>query len=73
MDKFVALAQEVNASSPAKQEELSEQLLRQFANSAAGDLCCMHAVIGGITAQEVMKVRNYTLRYTGRDRNGRWP
>ena len=54
----MAVAKEVNASSPAKQEDLSDDLMRQFANSAAGDISCMHAVIGGVTAQEVMKVRH---------------
>ena len=55
-DKFVALAQEINAQSPAKQEELDDKLMALFAKTAAGDVAPMQAVIGGITAQEVMKV-----------------
>lgn len=54
-DAFLAVAKEVNEASPAKQDELSDDLLRNFAYSAMGDLCPMQAVIGGITAQEVMK------------------
>ena len=37
-------------------EELDEKLLTQFAYNARGDFCPMQGVIGGITAQEVMKV-----------------
>ena len=55
-DAFLALVKEVNEASPAKQEELSEDLMRTFAYNAQGDVCPMQAVIGGITAQEVMKV-----------------
>ena len=33
--------------------------MRSFAHMAAGDVCPMQAVIGGITAQEVMKVSDY--------------
>jgi len=54
-DAFVALAREVNERSPAKQEELNEDLLRNFAYNAMGDLVPIQAVMGGITAQEVMK------------------
>jgi len=54
-DAFIAIAKEVNAASPAKQEELNENLMREFAASAMGDLVPINAVIGGITAQEVMK------------------
>jgi hypothetical protein len=37
-------------------EELSDDLMRNFAYNAMGDLVPMQAIIGGITAQEVMKV-----------------
>ena len=53
-EAFIALVKEVNASSPAKQDELNEDLLRNFAFNAMGDIPPMQAVIGGITAQEVM-------------------
>ena len=47
----------INDKSGAKCEELDEGLLKEVAYGAAGDVCPMAAVIGGITAQEVMKVR----------------
>ena len=49
------MAKEINAKSGAKCE-LDDNLLKEIAYGAAGDLCPMAAVIGGITAQEVMKV-----------------
>ena len=55
-EEFVGVAKEVNDKSGAKCEELDESLLKEVAYGAAGDLCPMAAVIGGITAQEVMKV-----------------
>ncbi|KAI0243167.1 Ubiquitin-like modifier-activating enzyme 1 [Lamellibrachia satsuma] len=54
-DKFVAIAQEVNAQNAAKVDNLDDKLMRTFAYNATGDICPMQAVIGGITAQEVMK------------------
>jgi len=45
-----------------KVDEVDEQLLTQLAYNARGDLCPMQGVIGGITAQEVMKV-NVSLVY----------
>ena len=56
-DTFVSIAKEVNEKSGAKQDELDEGLMKSFAYQATGDVCPMQAVIGGITAQEVMKVR----------------
>ena len=47
----------MNEKSGAKQDELDEGLMKSFAYQATGDVCPMQAVIGGITAQEVMKVR----------------
>ncbi|XP_071479116.1 ubiquitin-like modifier-activating enzyme 1 [Diadema antillarum] len=54
---LVALAKDINsrAKETAKQEAVDEKLLTQLAFNAQGDLCPMQAVIGGITAQEVMK------------------
>lgn len=37
-------------------DEVDEGLLKQLAYNARGDICPMQGVIGGITAQEVMKV-----------------
>lgn len=37
-------------------DEVDEGLLTQLAYNARGDICPMQGVIGGITAQEVMKV-----------------
>ena len=37
-------------------DEVDESLLTQLAYNARGDICPMQGVIGGITAQEVMKV-----------------
>ena len=36
-------------------EELDENLFKEFAYQATGDICPMQSVIGGIVAQEVMK------------------
>ena len=44
----------VNDSSPAK-TDIDDDLIHKLSYIAAGDLCPMAAVIGGITAQEVMK------------------
>ena len=54
----MALAKEINSKAPesGRQEKLDEKLLAEFAYNGSGDLCPMQAVIGGITAQEVMKV-----------------
>ena len=45
----------------ARQEKLDADLFKKFAFTARGDLCPMQAVIGGIVAQEVMKVCTYTM------------
>lgn len=54
----MALAQAVNARAlPAvQQENLDEDLIRKLAYVAAGDLAPINAFIGGLAAQEVMKV-----------------
>lgn len=57
-DKFLALAKALNSEMSAKLEELDEALLTEFAMQLKGDLAPMQAVIGGIAAQEVMKVIN---------------
>ena len=45
-----------NRSYLCAQVELDEQLLRKVAYVASGDVSPMQAVIGSITAQEVIKV-----------------
>ncbi|XP_050732741.1 ubiquitin-like modifier-activating enzyme 1 isoform X1 [Eriocheir sinensis] len=52
---FLELFKEMNSASPAKVEELDENLVKQFAKVCGGGLVAMDAVIGGIVAQEVMK------------------
>ena len=46
----------VNDKREKKVEKLDEKLFRQFASCVAGNVCPMQAIIGGIAAQEVMKV-----------------
>jgi hypothetical protein len=46
----------VNNESAFKVDDWSDEVLLDFAYTASGDLCPMQAVIGGATAQEVMKV-----------------
>lgn len=55
-EEFLKVATEVNAASPAKVDELDADLMKMFAYNARGDICPIQAFIGGITAQEVMKV-----------------
>lgn len=54
-DEFLSIVKELNSqnSSPV---ELDENLIRKFSYTAEGDISPMQAVIGGITAQEIMKV-----------------
>lgn len=56
--ELVTLAQAVNAQAlPAVQQDcLDIDLIRKLAYVAAGDLAPMNAFIGGLAAQEVMKV-----------------
>lgn len=51
--EFVALCKE--RAQELKVDEIKEELLELFAKTADGDLCPVNAVIGGISAQEVMK------------------
>lgn len=54
----MTLAQAVNARAlPAvQQKSLDEDLIRKLAYVAAGDLALINSFIGGVAAQEVMKV-----------------
>lgn len=55
----MTLAQTVNARAlpEVQQDSLDEDLIRKLAYVAAGDLAPINAFIGGLAAQEVMKVR----------------
>lgn len=53
-EEFLKLVKEVNEASPAK-TELDDELMKEFAFNATGDISPIQAFIGGITAQEVMK------------------
>lgn len=57
-DEFVTLAEEVNAAQTgsAKQEQLDQAIIKKLSCMAAGDLAPVNAFIGGLAAQEVMKV-----------------
>lgn len=52
------MAKEVSSAltGSAKVEELDESLLKKLSFVAAGDLAPVNAFIGGLAAQEVMKV-----------------
>ena len=49
------MAKTINSASKAKVEELDEDLIRELAYEAHGDIPPMQSVIGSIAAQEVMK------------------
>ncbi|XP_024904746.1 ubiquitin-like modifier-activating enzyme 1 isoform X4 [Pteropus alecto] len=55
--ELVTLAQTVNAQAllAVQQDNLDEELIRELAYVAAGDLAPVNAFIGGLAAQEVMK------------------
>ena len=53
--KLLQYAKEINEKLDEK-IELDEKLLKQLSYLARGDLAPMNAVIGGLVAQEVLKV-----------------
>lgn len=57
-EEFLSLAKEINSAQlgSAKLEELDEALIKKVSYIAAGDLAPVNAFIGGLAAQEVMKV-----------------
>lgn len=57
-DAFIEIAEQINSawSSEMKSTKLNGDLLRTFAYQTTGNISPMQAVIGGIAAQEVMKV-----------------
>ncbi|XP_013411882.1 ubiquitin-like modifier-activating enzyme 1 [Lingula anatina] len=54
-EEFLTMCREEKIKEMSLVDQLDSDLMRTFAYQAAGDLCPMDAVIGGITAQEVMK------------------
>jgi len=62
-DTFIALAHELQKEEQTGDSVVfDEELLRKFSYCCAGSLSPMQAVIGGMTAQEVMKV-GYVMYY----------
>lgn len=57
-DELLSLAEELNAAQTgsAKQEQLDQAVIKKLSCVAAGDLAPINAFIGGLAAQEVMKV-----------------
>lgn len=53
IEQFIGLAKGLHGSS---EEALNEDVLRLFAGCASGNVSPMQAVIGGIAAQEIIKV-----------------
>ncbi|XP_054711827.1 ubiquitin-like modifier-activating enzyme 1 isoform X2 [Uloborus diversus] len=53
-EDFLSIAKELNASNQ-NPVEIDENIIRQFSYISEGDVSPMQAVIGGITAQEIMK------------------
>lgn len=53
-EEMVSLTHKVNRQAQ-QVEEIDEDLVRTFSYVAAGNICPMQAIIGGIAAQEVMK------------------
>uniref|UniRef100_A0A4W5LH64 Uncharacterized protein n=1 Tax=Hucho hucho TaxID=62062 RepID=A0A4W5LH64_9TELE len=62
-EELVSLAKELNSSQTgsAKVDELDDELIKKLAFVSAGDLAPINAFIGGLAAQEVMKVRSRSL------------
>ena len=57
-EELLTLAKEVNSAQAgsAKVEQLDDALIKQLSYVSAGDLAPVNAFIGGLAAQEVMKV-----------------
>lgn len=53
--KFIEITKEVNSVAGAKVEEIDERLMLKLSYISSGDCSPIQAVIGSITAQEVMK------------------
>ena len=57
-EKFVEIVEEINNKVPDTPitTELNKHVIKLFSKTCTGDLCPMQAVIGGIAAQELIKV-----------------
>lgn len=57
--EVLSLVKDLNeqAMPPLKQEHLNEDIIKEIAFQASGDLAPVNAFIGGLAAQEVMKVQ----------------
>lgn len=57
--EVLSLVKDLNeqAMPPLKQEQLNEDIIKEMAFQASGDLAPVNAFIGGLAAQEVMKVQ----------------
>jgi ubiquitin-activating enzyme E1 len=60
-DKFYELVEKLNKEDREQPltEELNKHWIKLFSKTCTGDLCPIQAVIGGIAAQEAMKVRKF--------------
>jgi len=58
-DKFYELVEKLNKENREQPltDELNKHWIKLFSKTCTGDLCPIQAVIGGIAAQEAMKVR----------------
>nr|XP_034305007.1 ubiquitin-like modifier-activating enzyme 1 isoform X3 [Crassostrea gigas] len=54
-DEFLKVVKALNEKSPAKADELDENVMREMAYTCRGDLFPLAAIMGGVAAQEVMK------------------
>ncbi|XP_046550808.1 ubiquitin-like modifier-activating enzyme 1 isoform X2 [Haliotis rubra] len=54
-DAFLEVFKDVNSKSAAKVDEFDEKVVKEFAEECQGDLCPIAVMIGGVTAQEIMK------------------
>ncbi len=63
-DKFYELVEKLNKENREQPltDELNKHWIKLFAKTCTGDLCPIQAVIGGIAAQEAMKVGDLLLR-----------
>jgi ubiquitin-activating enzyme E1 len=61
-EEVMKLVKEVAAALKLQDFEADEKLIRQFSHIARGDLSPMMAVMGGYTAQEVLKVRSQFIK-----------
>jgi len=56
VDQFVEITRHLWTQLGHDVDQLDVSLIRHFGSCAAGQLCPVQAVIGGIAAQEVLKV-----------------